>query len=626
MGRKIKKQAVMLTVILTAIYIQQPVFRQIAEAKITENETRPYDKDAALTEKTEAEGSQGDAKNPGEEGNPGETGKPGQEGPPGEIENPEESKEPEEPEKPEEPIRKFSLEDREPNGKNGYYITTPSVKIIHNDSRGSTVYRFTNSCGEQKEERIQGESLEATIMPDLFRDGTNTLDVWLEDEDGVIPEDSKESRTYNIDTEKPAVFAQAPRGFDVWYQKETALTVKAQDGEHGSGVSYVSCYSGNKMIGCYEADNGIFLIDFASSGGKPVKASIRTEDMAGNTAVSEIEILIDNTPPNVSIEGFQDYMITSESVEAVFKVQEDNILGTQNVSILWKNVDGKEVPLPSGEWKDTEGALTMRQKLEQDGIYSMEIHAADKAGYETSRKAQVIIDKNNPVISYTDSLDGAYLREFCLNYAASEIIKDFTTYTYEIKLDGQLYTLGQKVTEEGSHHLRVQAQDAAGNIAFSTARFVIDRTPPEIRFDGVKEGERYEKEKTFRIRLSDTEDTFERIKINGKQQKLSRAGKVYEYHLQEPGEYRVEVKAKDKAENKNERSILFAVVKEKTMLEKVLSPVKKSLGMEKDLQIVSDDKKGKVSEVENKGGKVLAVGIITVLAAVMAAVFKILRK
>lgn len=605
MGGKIKKYGLALAIMLAAIYVQQPVFEEIAEAKAVENPK-------TWTGKEETEGEQ-----------EGELEKDPEEEPkPGELE-----KEPEEQPKPVEPLQKFTLEETKPDGKNGYYLSSPSVKIIHRDSRGSTRYQFTDGEGEQKDGTVTGQSGEVSILPELFRDGINILDIWMTDDGGAVQEDQRERRTYYVDTKTPVLTVQAPRGFDVWYQNEAAISVQASDGEMGSGIHTISCYMGNKLIGSYEKEGGIFLINWSSFGGIPVEVSVYAEDVAGNLAKVGKALFIDNTPPRVWIDGFEDYMITSESVEAVFRAQDENVLDRKNAVILWENTDGGKTEL-AGEWRADEKSQIMNMKLNQDGIYRMEVYAADKAGFETSKSAQIIIDKSNPVISFVDQTDGQYMREFCLEYSVSDIIRDFTSYTYEIKLDGQLYTLGERRKDEGVHHLKVQAKDSAGNEAYSAARFVIDRTPPKIMLDGLKEGEAYEEEKTFKVYLTDSEDKIDQIKINGKIQKLKKGNRTYEYHMKEPGYYEIEVKASDKAGNKSEKSRLFSVAKKETALEKVLNPVKKTLGIGTEAARTTDKKQvysGEEDEQSNRKSPVAA-GIIIAVLAVSAIVYKIMKK
>ena len=47
------------------------------------------------------------------------------------------------------------------------------------------------------------------------------------------------------------------------------------------------------------------------------------------------------------------------------------------------------------------------------------------------------------------------------------------------------------------HTLVVEAVDSAGNKSDAKARFTIDHTPPVIRFENIREGESYEKERKF---------------------------------------------------------------------------------------------------------------------------------
>ena len=74
------------------------------------------------------------------------------------------------------------------------------------------------------------------------------------------------------------------------------------------------------------------------------------------------------------------------------------------------------------------------------------------------------------------------MKKFRWDYQKEDFISDFTTYAYQIQLDGELYPVGQEVETEGRHMLCVQAVDSAGNKAEAEAGFVVDHTPPEILF------------------------------------------------------------------------------------------------------------------------------------------------
>ena len=125
-------------------------------------------------------------------------------------------------------------------------------------------------------------------------------------------------------------------------------------------------------------------------------------------------------------------------------------------------------------------------------------------------------------------LDGKYLKYFRWDYSAGESVKDFTSYTYTMKLDDTVYRPGEKIEKEGMHTLVVEAVDSAGNKSDAKARFTIDHTPPVIRFENIREGESYEKERKFYIRTENPEDQIEYIKINGAKQKSEKQKGLYE--------------------------------------------------------------------------------------------------
>ena len=128
------------------------------------------------------------------------------------------------------------------------------------------------------------------------------------------------------------------------------------------------------------------------------------------------------------------------------------------------------------------------------------------------------------------------------------------------------------------------------------ARFTIDHTPPVIEFEGIEDGEKYEKEKTFYVRTENLEDQIEYIKINGKKQNRKKQKKGYEIQLNEAKNYEIEVKAKDFAGNEKVSQIGFEIYEEKSLWQKIVEPVRKYIfyGNEKVIQdekMVKEDKK-----------------------------------
>lgn len=149
----------------------------------------------------------------------------------------------------------------------------------------------------------------------------------------------------------------------------------------------------------------------------------------------------------------------------------------------------------------------------------------------------------------------------------------FTGYDYEVRLDGRLYSMGERVTREGQHILEVHATDRAGNTSHAKAVFTIDHTAPEIVFEGVKEGEKYEGHLTFKIGVKDTEDILRKVQINGKEQQHVQGKARTGFSIKKAGDYEVIAEAKDQTGNVAMKTIHFTVQKKKSVLEKLVEPL-----------------------------------------------------
>ena len=484
---------------------------------------------------------------------------------PEEPEIPEQPEVPEEPEPPEEPIECFHVSIPPEDGENGYYITKPEVEITHVSGAGVTKYQFADSEGQMMEGELAQKDDAARIAGEQFKEGINRLSIWMEDGEGKQVEEYRLDKDFLIDTQAPAIWLGAPRGFEAWYQETASITVTGEDGELGSQIEEVVCASGNSLIGKSKELPATFQVAYASAKGNSIKITVTARDRAGNTASRSCGLYIDRQPPKARIEGIEDYMITSKPVEVRYFVEEENVMEDMRAWARREDPQGNAGEIPVSEWSETESGKCARQVLADDGIY------------EAGKAARFIIDTKSPLISYVDRLDNQYLKRFCWNYPASEWIRDFTSYTYTILLDGRIYPMGQEVLEEGRHTLEVKAIDAAGNTGTAKARFVIDHTPPQVVFRDVEDGKDYEEEKTFQVTLEDQEDQIDEIKINGEAQKTNKRSRIYQFTVQDLKNYEIEVKASDYAGNQAVGHMQFQVSPKKTVFQRLIKPIEKKL-------------------------------------------------
>ncbi len=514
---------------------------------------------------------------------------------PGEDSGEMSGEEPEEPLKP--MIEQYEILMPKEDGEQGYYVTKPEIRIRHVSEYGTTKYQLYHEKGLVNEGKLTEKGKEIALKQEEFEEGNYRLKVWMEDVDGEKLEETACEKEWKIDTIAPEIRLSLPHGFDTWYQQETVLTIQSSDS--GSKVKQIMCTSGEQKLGEFQEAQGSVKIQIPSTGGQGTEVQVYVWDHAGNQAVKTARIYIDRSAPQVQIEGAENYMITSKPVQLSLLATEENALKNVQADVWWEQVDGKRKLIKVQNWRTTKEKAQAEQILEKDGLYEITLKAEDEAGYWTEKKIQVILDQKNPVIQHVDELDQQYMKRFQWQYDPEEFIQDFTTYTYEIRLDGKLYALGKTIEKEGTHTLEIKATDAANNVAKAKARFVIDHTKPEIRFEDVEEGETYEKQKTFKINLKDSGDTIKKITINGKEQNLSNRKVTYEYTVDEPQDYRIIVQAIDRAGNESERDLFFVLEPEKTVLQKITEPMKKVLLGEKAETEVSKRETGTKSKESN---------------------------
>ena len=610
MGRKIKKA---ITVVIAGMIIGSQFADMSAVGSIVQAEAgdhREAEKDPE-EDKDENKNPEED-KDPEEDKNP-EEDKDENKDPDKDSEK--EDKDPEE-DSEKEAIKPYQIVYNEPDGENGYYIHRPDGRIMHMSKRGTTRYLFKNGNNEQQEGILDRQN-ESFLLKQLnFTDGGNELKIWMEDEKGHRVENSESQKEFWLDSSKPVVHYEITGGSEIWHKDIAEVRVESSDGLNGSQIAEIICKTGEKVIGKSNKETEIFRMEEESKNGEGIPVTFIVKDVAGNKTIVTDKVYIDRNVPEASIQGVQDYMITSKPVKVNYLAEEENIFQVVQAHISKEDITGRKEETEITEWRigksDESGKMRKEssQTLTEDGIYKLRMKAADMAGHENQVERQVIIDKENPVIVHVDELDGKYLKYFRWDYSAGESVKDFTSYTYTMKLDDTVYRPGEKIEKEGMHTLVVEAVDSAGNKSDAKARFTIDHTPPVIRFENIREGESYEKERKFYIRTENQEDQIEYIKINGAKQKSEKQKGLYECKVDEAKAYEVEVKAKDLAGNEQISRIGFQIEQEKTLLQKITEPVKKYIfyGNEK---AVKKEEQLKEEQMNKRNGKsILCSGIM----------------
>lgn len=613
MGRKMKKAAtiamagMLVGIRMTDISVAGSSSQSISKDKVPVEDSENKDKNPG-------EDSENEDKNPGEESesedkNPGEGSEGEDKDPPEESETEEKDLEDTDKKPEKEEIKSYRTEYDSPDGENGYYLHFPEGRITHLSKRGVTKYCLKNGQGSQMEGMLEKENAYCLFEQMEFTEGKNNLEIWMEDEEGNFVDNSKSQREFLIDSARPMVNLSVAGGTEGWHKDEAELQVEASDGVSGSQIAEIICKTGEKVIGKGYKEIEKFQIQESSKDGESIPITVIVRDNAGNQTTQTEQIYIDKGIPAAVIQGVQDYMITSKPVQVDYLAEEENALGDVRAGMIKERPDGQKEETEVKNWKagraEESGKIEKRssQILTEDGLYKIRMDVTDQAGHESHTETQLIIDTENPVIAHIDELDGKYLKYFSWEFPVEESVKDFTSYSYTMKMDNSIYHPGERIDQEGIHTLSIQAVDSAGNQGVAKARFTIDHTPPVIKFENVKEGESYEKEREFYVRTGNAEDQIEYVKINGKKQKSEKQKDVYEYKINEVNAYEVEVKARDLAGNEKVSRIGFQIEPERNFFQKIADPVKNYILYGKDKEAEKNRKEGEKSQYHDKTGK-----------------------
>ncbi|MBQ4059767.1 MAG: hypothetical protein IJD40_12690 [Lachnospiraceae bacterium] len=283
--------------------------------------------------------------------------------------------------------------------------------------------------------------------------------------------------------------------------------------------------------------------------------SVFAKDKAGNEAKTKsVTFSVDKTKPEIQIIGTDNYQLWSKPASLRFSIEESNYEGNQvSITGTRKDIDGKIEKLNVPAMKNDGKISSMLQVFEKDGIYELQINAKDLAGNANSKEMHFVIDQTSPEINGVEKYDGGYYSSFQLADSMEGIFKDLTVVSYQMYLNGVEYNGTDKITREDKYNLLVQAQDELGHENRKSIEFIVDCTPPKVRFLGVMDGERVEKAGTILLTLDDAEDDITGIRVNDVEYDVA----LREIPYTEYGNYRIEVDCKDKAGNRATESISF---------------------------------------------------------------------
>ena len=372
--------------------------------------------------------------------------------------------------------------------------------------------------------------------------------------------------------EIPEILIRASEGLGKWYSKPCLIQIDISEHGVASGIKQVICSVNNKVVqnreyerGEKETENVTISVDKLS------EIVVEVSDWAGNYTKKREKILFDNENPQLILEGAEDYCIAANDKILTCKAIDNQRIVAVGGTIIWNDANGNRIEKRIESWEKDGAQYFAKENLTESGKYKVYLEAVDQAGNRSEKEMQIIMDKENPLIHKIEELEGKYVPFFEWKYDISEIVEDFTTYTYRINMDGRICEQNKKYTQEGKHSLELIAEDLAGNTSSMEVRFFIDHTPPEIQIDCSKE------EKKLDIVLGEEHDFLDAVFINEKKQQIGENERKFSHIFEKSGSYEVLVFARDLAGNQSEKKVAFEIEGEKSFFQNLIQPKKEIL-------------------------------------------------
>lgn len=390
----------------------------------------------------------------------------------------------------------------EPDGNNDYYRKAPKIMVKHMDENLVSRYQLDFPGGKKIVGKLQGAVKSEGISSKVFVEGTHELNTWLEDAKGQVISGTEQTREIKIDRNAPTLMisSQTEGEGNARMQNSKAVVVEIKGEDTISGVAGVY-YSLGDGIEQYIEGNHVFVsipqnfqgvvsaytIDYAGNVSRTYQYSLEKLESKGQT-MDEREIgemfkenVEESNPdigknrfaPQLTIEGIENGTIVGKCVRYTCRVRGDSQIQSVEGQVVRENEKGEKETIELTDWREEEGQYVFCGELNRDGMYSILIKIMDLEGKEYRESTYVIVDKTNPLIQSLEELNGAQLKSFQWDYSIDEIVNEFTTYSYEVRLDGVLCDTDKVYTKQGKHILEILVADAAGNESRATAVFYI---------------------------------------------------------------------------------------------------------------------------------------------------------
>ncbi len=236
-------------------------------------------------------------------------------------------------------------------------------------------------------------------------------------------------------------------------------------------------------------------------------------DYAGNESTYNEKVYIDTIAPVISeLTGVVDGSVNTGTVTVNVEITEKHFAESGNSTIVQvtKVLDGNTKTYEAEKFTYSSAKTLKAYTFTEDGTYEVVVMTEDAAGNVAENKTiTFIIDNTAPIAQIIGVNNNKYYVEDTdvtvkvieSNYADSNIVISIEKELNDVVtvVNSQTFnktqkesSLTQTFVDEGTYTIKVDAVDAAGNIAITqTVIFTIDKVDPMVEITGVEEGVAY---------------------------------------------------------------------------------------------------------------------------------------
>jgi len=293
-----------------------------------------------------------------------------------------------------------------------------------------------------------------------------------------------------IDNTLPTLLVRSPENGAV-VGKQVLVSAEASD---ASGVAAITLLLDDEEIARLTAPPYRKVLDTSSLKDGGHMLYVRAVDAAGNSAVSRLNLVVDNTAPSVSIQPPP--TVVGGQIDVAGSVMDANPAsfrleyGRGASPSSW-------TAIASGEGARTGVLARWDTSRLSDGSYTIRLLAEDKAGNAAEARASVTLDNTAPAVLIRQPTQAAVAGRVVVSAEVADVSP-----IAEVRLaaDGDVKAvvsgagpvyrleLDTTVLPDGTHRLTVEAQDSAGNVGSDSRSMAVDNTPPTVRIISPGEG------------------------------------------------------------------------------------------------------------------------------------------